>query len=89
VNEPGNRTVLADRDGDLWVRFDEWPAPHALHRTSWRHISTGTIWDEQARNKVGSVRDWEDIQDSRPLTVVDAERAAWARALVEEAWRRD
>lgn len=89
MTEPANHTVLADRDGDLWVRFDEWPALHALRRTTWRHISTGTCWDLWARDKVGSVRDWDNILDHEPLELVRGDRAAWALAMVREAHDAD
>jgi len=89
MREPDNHTVLADRDDDLWVRFDEWPHPYAVHRASWRHISTGTCWEPWARDKVGSARDWGDIQDYRPLTEVSPDRAAWALAKVKAAHSED
>ncbi len=86
--EPGNHTVLEDRDGDLWVRYDEWPGGLFGDGPTWRHIS-GKGWDEWAQDKVGQARSWEQILDYEPLEKVGGERAAWALAKVREAHDAD
>ena len=85
-SEPGNHSVVIDRDGDTWVRFDEWPGWIGYN---WRHISTGNIWDERARNQVGSARAWYLVQEHEPLVMASPDVATDAVAQVERAWRAD
>jgi hypothetical protein len=85
MREPDNHTVLFDRDGDTWVRFDEWPGMYG----TWRHIATGDGWDRNTRDLVGQGRSWEQIQEHKPLIQPTDYRAAFAVAQVEGAHRRD
>lgn len=82
--EPRNHTALIDRFGDTWIRVDEYPGRHG----NWWPLTDGPNWDSWAQNGIGSGRTWEDVRDSGPFEVADADRTAKALARVIEEARR-